>query len=81
MEPKKVALKKYPPKGFDYVLRFGKHQGETILEVLKSTPDYLWWCIDNVDGFELENEAYEKLCQTLSYDTYQYQASLKRKGK
>lgn len=32
-------------------LWFGKHQGETVEDVLVTDPTYLDWCLDEVEGF------------------------------
>lgn len=39
--------------------RFGKYRGQTLDYVLANGVHYIEWCIDNVDDFELSNEAYE----------------------
>jgi hypothetical protein len=38
---------------------WGKHQGETLMSVIVGDVSYITWCIENVKGFVLENEAYE----------------------
>jgi hypothetical protein len=40
-------------------LSFGKHKGEQLIDVIVGDPHYLTWCIENIDGFELDNDAYE----------------------
>lgn len=45
------------------VLRFGKHRGETIKEIISDDVTYIEWALDEVDGFELDEAAmdlYEK---------------------
>lgn len=32
-------------------LWFGRHQGETVEDVLVTDPTYLDWCLDEVEGF------------------------------
>lgn len=41
----------------DTCLLFGKYKGYTIQEIIKKDPEYLAWAIDEIDGFELTNEA------------------------
>lgn len=41
------------------VFLFGKHKGETIKSVIVGEPWYVRWCIDNVEGFKLDNDAYK----------------------
>lgn len=36
------------------VLNFGKFKGQTLGEVLKTNPDYLRWCKENIDWFDYE---------------------------
>ena len=38
---------------------FGKHKGETIQEVIEDEITYLEWCMDAVDGFDLDEQAYQ----------------------
>ena len=50
-------------------LDFGKWEGATIQTVIEKDPDYLDWCCDNVDGFELDDEAaYELETRSLLQD-------------
>lgn len=32
-------------------LDFGKYKGSIIERILELDPQYLWWCIENVEGF------------------------------
>jgi|GEM_PF-6270629 len=32
-------------------LDFGKHEGETLTEILKSNPSYIEWCYETIDDF------------------------------
>ncbi len=43
------------------VLSFGKHKGETLDEVIVEDPKYIAWCTDEIDGFELDEEAMQLL--------------------
>jgi len=40
---------------------FGKYQNKSILWILHQDPSYLQWCIDNVEGFKLNQEVFGKL--------------------
>lgn len=46
-------------KPYDLYIRidFGKHKGTLIQDIIQTDPDYLLWCLDNVDGFFLTKEA------------------------
>lgn len=35
--------------GLDDILTFGRHQGYSVLEILKDRPDYIVWLIQNTD--------------------------------
>lgn len=39
-------------------LDFGKHKGSTVSDVLAKDPEYLNWCLDNVDYFKVDNDIY-----------------------
>ncbi len=62
-----------PPK-FKYqlstVLKFGKWKGYTIEQLINRDPNYLHWCIANVDGFELDNKAYKLLPDETENEEY-----------
>lgn len=47
------------PANLNTKFDFGKHKGKTVEEVCDDDPSYVEWCIDNVDDFELDNEAYD----------------------
>jgi hypothetical protein len=42
-------------------LTFGKYKDYTVKEIIKDDPDYLAWALDEIDWFELDEEAEEKL--------------------
>lgn len=50
---------KYPPKTLDHELSFGKYKSDPLWHVIETDPSYITWCIENVEGFELDNEAYD----------------------
>ena len=35
------------------VLKFGKHRGKTVEQILKTDPTYIRWCLKNIDTFEM----------------------------
>lgn len=41
------------------ILPFGKHKDETVFSVIVHNVSYITWCIENISGFELDNDAYE----------------------
>ncbi len=53
-------------RGLQSVLTFGTYAGDTVVEVIKDAPDYIEWCIDNVEGFELDEEATDALNQAVN---------------
>jgi hypothetical protein len=42
-------------------MSFGKHNGQSIQQIIDQDPQYLNWCIINLDHFMLENELFENL--------------------
>lgn len=46
-------------------LAFGKYRGSTIGWVLENDPAYLLWCMDNVNGFDLHVDTYDRLVDYL----------------
>ena len=40
-------------------LPFGKHKGQTIRQVLQSDPSYLLWCVETLDRFAMNAEAWD----------------------
>lgn len=47
--------------GLGDVLKFGKHKGHNIQHVMQEDPQWLYWAIDNVEGFQLSNEAFNSM--------------------
>ena len=52
-----TKMSKYPPVGLDDALRFGKHKGKELWEVLEKDLSYVTWLIDEA-GVRLDNEAF-----------------------
>jgi len=46
-------------------LTFGKHKNEDIDEVIVDDPTYVEWCLDEIDGFELDEELVQLLATSL----------------
>lgn len=40
---------------------FREHRGDTVEEVIRKHPRHVEWCLDNLDHFELEDDAAELL--------------------
>jgi hypothetical protein len=43
--------------GLDDDLKFGKHCGKTVREVMKKEPAYIHWLLSNLSNFDLDEEA------------------------
>ena len=44
--------------GLNSPMPFGKHKGTIIYNVIQEDVSYIAWCIENVESFKLDNEAY-----------------------
>ncbi len=42
-------------------LSFGKHKGEKIERVISTDPEYVVWCLDHIEEFDLDNALYSLL--------------------
>ena len=51
---------RYPPWNLDKEFPFGKYKGDALWLVIDTDPSYIDWCIENIDGFELNNEAFQR---------------------
>lgn len=49
-------------------LTFGKHKGSTIEEVLEDDPNYIEWAIDEIEWFELDQNATNKFNDVQGYN-------------
>lgn len=38
----------------DTPLQFGKHKGRPVEDVLNEDPYYLYWCLENVEHFQVD---------------------------
>ena len=43
------------------VLKFGKHKGKTVNQILQEEPDYINWCLKNIDTFQMSEKDKEKI--------------------
>ncbi len=58
------SRRSYPPIGLDAEMPFGKYKGEPLWWVIEADAAYVDWCLENVDGFALNDEAWAKLKQS-----------------
>ncbi len=61
------------PKKLTDKMNYGKYRDDTIKEVIDNTPSYIEWALDEVNGFELDDEAmaeYEEAIETLYDDIW-----------
>jgi hypothetical protein len=58
MKIPKIA-KALPKYSLDTVFKFGKHEGNTVKTVIATDVSYITWCLEFVDNFKLDNEAYK----------------------
>ena len=55
----------------DDVLDFGKHNGEQVYYVIYYHPKYIRWCLETIEEFHLDDEAFSMLENSL-FNTPQY---------
>ena len=48
-------------------LRFGKYKDEFIEDVIIEEPEYIQWCVENLDNFLLSNDLYKALQKNMEY--------------
>ena len=41
------------------VLKWGKHEGQSIEDIITDNPKYIEWCLENLDWFDLSKSARE----------------------
>lgn len=62
----------------DRVMKFGKYEGERIIDLIKNNPDYITWCWKNIKYFHL-NHVEAELLDNVLYNQqllYSYNACL-----
>ena len=45
--------------GLEYRFTFGKHNGELLKDILEIEPEYILWCSDDIDWFDLDTDVYD----------------------
>ena len=45
--------------GLNYAFHFGKYKGEILKDVLEEDPNYIIWCSDSIDWFDLDTDVYD----------------------
>lgn len=58
-------------KGINEVFKFGKYKGQTILQVLDKNAGYIVWCIQNVKGFQIDENLKQEILR--QHSKWQYQ--------
>ena len=48
-------------QGINDEFQFGKYKGKTLLYVLENNPQYIIWCIKNIDKFKIDNSLKNEL--------------------
>jgi hypothetical protein len=56
-KPEFKIKKQYNEVDVDSVLPFGKYKGEIFSDVIKKDKNYLQWCLENVTGLKLTENA------------------------
>lgn len=47
--------------GLNDRLTFGKHKDKLVKMIIRNDPEYILWCLENIDGFELDVDAEDAL--------------------
>jgi hypothetical protein len=47
--------------GFETILKFGQHKGETVAEILTKNTTYIEWCYGNIDDFYITDAVWKAL--------------------
>jgi len=50
----------------DSILTFGKYKGETVRSAIQDDPGYISWACDEIEWFELDNDAFDYLQKYLA---------------
>jgi hypothetical protein len=45
----------------DTPIRFGRHRGRLVEEVLEDDPGYLLWCMENVESFDVDQALHDEI--------------------
>jgi hypothetical protein len=46
------------PLDLDTTMTFGQYEGDAVEDVIDKDAQYITWCIDTMNDFELDDEAY-----------------------
>lgn len=60
-----TADRVYDPKHMDSIMPFGKFQGKRLDELIEEEPQYIQWCVKNLN-FNLDEECQEFLQEMLA---------------
>lgn len=58
----------------DDPLRFGRYEGRELWRVIEQEPEYVRWCLRNLDHFDLDDEAfaaYKKEMERRHYEDWE----------
>ncbi len=56
-----VTQMNWSDKTLESILWYKKHKGKRIIDVIDQDPDYINWCMENIEGFRLNEEAFNYL--------------------
>lgn len=56
-------LGKFPPTSMDGVCHFKKYKGMRWKEVIEKDPGYVEWCLNNITGFQLDEDTHKYLIE------------------
>ncbi len=57
-------MKLYTPNS---VLNFGKYRGEALIDIARRDPDYINWCLENLDHFVIDDGTVDVLKRNSDY--------------
>jgi len=47
--------------GLSDKVKFGKHRGKSVEDIISSDPQWLFWAVENVDDFDIDKDAEAEL--------------------
>lgn len=59
--------------GIYNIFNFGKYKGKTLLHVIDNDPQYVIWCIDNIDDFNINDKFKNELLSQYNQHVRCYQ--------
>lgn len=57
----------------DDIITFGRYKGEYISDIIKDDPNYLAWCIDSIDWFDVDAYLEELIYESTYWDEDYFQ--------